>query len=159
MAKILILEDLEIYQKIYQRILGRDHDLAFLPSVQGLDKLLESFSPDLAILDLFLKNGDGFQALDVIVENHLVKDIPIFFVSACAESDVRIKALTLGALDFVTKPIQPTEFRLKVENTLGRSRRASEGAPLCVGAVCVDMGRLEAVVKMSQGSQSVAFTI
>ena len=75
--------------------------------------------PDLVLLDLQMPQMDGFQMLEELRSNELANDhIPILVFTADIAPETRIRALSLGATDFLTKPGEATEIVLRVRNAL-----------------------------------------
>ena len=77
------------------------------------------FAPDLLLLDLMLPHGaDGF---DICRELHQSPTrVPTIILSARAQKEDRIRGLTLGADDYVTKPFEPDELLVRVEKLIRR---------------------------------------
>ena len=76
--------------------------------------------PDMAVLDVMLPDGDGFQLFQKLREN---SEIPILFLSARDEDRDRLFGLGLGADDYITKPFLPPELVLRVTAILKRTYR------------------------------------
>jgi DNA-binding response OmpR family regulator len=86
--------------------------------------------PDLAILDIRLPDIDGFEVARQLRENRRTRDIPIIFLTEKRERSDRLKGLQLRADDYVTKPFDIQELRLRVRNALQRSRQGSLTNPI-----------------------------
>jgi PAS domain S-box-containing protein len=70
---------------------------------------VEKILPDLILLDIMMPGIDGFETCRRLKALEQVKDIPIIFMSALAEMGDKVKGLTLGAVDYITKPLQYEE--------------------------------------------------
>lgn len=81
--------------------------------------LFREFRPDLVILDLLMPGVDGFEVLERIRAD-LDEDayLPVLVLTADTSREARRKAMNAGARDFLTKPMSPTEVRLRVRNLL-----------------------------------------
>lgn len=79
--------------------------------------LFEQFNPDLAILDVMLPDGEGYELCRKIRE---VSTIPILFLSAKTEEVDKILGLAIGGDDYVTKPFSPKELAFRVKAQLRR---------------------------------------
>lgn len=113
MKKILIIEDdtsIAQLQKDYLELSGFQVNIC-ADGVEGLNSLKEK-EYDLAILDIMLPKLDGFHILRSIQEE---KDIPVLLVSARKEEIDKIKGLSLGADDYITKPFSPGELVARVK--------------------------------------------
>ena len=80
--------------------------------------------PDLIILDIRLPDIDGFEVAARLRANRRTQNIPIIFLTDKRQRVDRIKGLSLGADDYITKPFDIQELRLRVRNAL---RRAAQG--------------------------------
>lgn len=89
----------------------------------------------LVVLDLMLPGADG---LDVLKRVRAQADVPVLVLSARQDARDRVRALTLGADDFVAKPFWPEELIARVAARLRRPVLAREGV-LEVGAVELDL--------------------
>ena len=78
--------------------------------------------PDLVLVDYMMPVMDGHQFLAEIRKLPGGRDVPILMITAAGERSVRQKALELGATDFLTKPVDPTEVRVRLVNLLALRR-------------------------------------
>ncbi|MDQ5905518.1 MAG: two-component system, sensor histidine kinase and response regulator [Pseudomonadota bacterium] len=72
--------------------------------------------PDLVLLDIMMPGMDGFEVAKRMREHPSAESIPVIFVTAMTGDDARLKGLELGAVDFVTKPIDPAVLKPRVRN-------------------------------------------
>ena len=72
--------------------------------------------PDLVLLDIMMPGMDGFEVARALREHPASQTIPIIFVTAMNSVDARLKGLDLGAVDFITKPIDPDTLKPRVRN-------------------------------------------
>ncbi len=70
--------------------------------------------PDLIILDVMMPEIDGFETCRRLKSNPELSDIPIIFMTALSETTDKVKGLSLGAVDYVTKPFQQEEVLARV---------------------------------------------
>ncbi|NJM69194.1 MAG: response regulator [Scytonema sp. RU_4_4] len=71
--------------------------------------------PDLILLDILMPGMDGFETCSRLKANELTKDIPIIFMTALSETVDKVKGLNLGAVDYITKPLQHEEVLARIE--------------------------------------------
>jgi len=119
--KILIVEDdnsIAQLQKDYLEIEGFEVKICN-DGVDGLNTL-KTNEFDLLILDVMLPKIDGFTILSRIREE---KDIPVLVVSAKKEDIDKIKGLSLGADDYITKPFNPSELVARVKSHIRNYER------------------------------------
>lgn len=121
MRKILIIEDdlsIAELQKDYLEI--NDFQVTICKDgIEGLNAL-KSDNFDLLILDLMLPKMDGYSILRSLEKE---KDIPVLLVSAKKEEIDKIKGLTLGADDYITKPFNPGELVARVKSHIANYER------------------------------------
>jgi CheY-like chemotaxis protein len=72
--------------------------------------------PDLVLLDIMMPGMDGFEVARLLREHPTSESIPLIFVTAMTGENERHKGMQLGAVDFVTKPIDPDSLKLRVHN-------------------------------------------
>ncbi|SHI26372.1 MULTISPECIES: response regulator transcription factor [Clostridium] len=80
-------------------------------------KIFYEISPDIAVLDIMLPDGDGFSLLSTIRKT---SSIPVVFLSAKGEDEDRLLGLGLGADDYIVKPFLPRELVLRLTSILRR---------------------------------------
>lgn len=121
MKRILIIEDdnsIAELQKDYLEVAGFDV-IVYANGLDGLRAFQEQ-EFDLLILDIMLPGIDGLDILRSLKEN---KDIPVLLVSAKKEEIDKIKGLSLGADDYITKPFSPGELVARVKAHLENYER------------------------------------
>lgn len=121
MKKILIVEDdlsIAELQKDYLELSNFEVKIC-TDGVEGLNEIKEN-KYDLLILDVMLPKIGGFDILKSIQEE---KDIPVLMVSAKKEEIDKIKGLTLGADDYITKPFSPGELVARVKSHIQNYER------------------------------------
>jgi two-component system, OmpR family, response regulator len=121
MNKILIIEDdssIAELQKDYLEVAGFDVRVC-ADGLTGLEAIRENVY-NLLILDIMLPGMDGLEILRSMKED---KDIPVLLVSAKKEEIDKIKGLSLGADDYITKPFSPGELVARVKAHLENYER------------------------------------
>lgn len=106
MIKVLIVDDSALIRKIIADILEEDREIEVIGTAKNGIEALEKisvFKPDLITLDIEMPIMDGISTLKEIVEKH---QIPVIMLSSLTVkgADLTLKALDIGAVDFVTKP-------------------------------------------------------
>ena len=84
---------------------------------QGLEKI-NVILPDLILTDVNMPEMDGYQLCEAVKGNPATKDIPIILVTAQDDRDSLIRGLSIGADDFLIKPVNPSELQARVRNLL-----------------------------------------
>ncbi|WP_367007504.1 response regulator transcription factor [Streptococcus sp. ZY19097] len=118
--KLLILDDNpEILDMITESlsITGFSHLTRAASKKEALE-LLEREAFDLAILDIMLPDGSGFEVLRHIRQK---SDMPVLFLSAVSDIEKQYQGFELGADDYIVKPFRPKELELRLLSILKRS--------------------------------------
>ncbi|HEY5801688.1 MAG TPA: response regulator, partial [Burkholderiaceae bacterium] len=83
---------------------------------KALDICCGETPPDLVLLDVMMPGMDGFEVARRMRRHPNAENVPIIFVTALDDEASRLKGMELGAVDFITKPIDPVQLKLQVEN-------------------------------------------
>ena len=122
-ARILIVDDTPTNIKVLSDLLIA-YGFEVLIAKGGEDALqkLQRVQPDLILLDVLMPGMDGFETCRLLKASPQTEDIPVIFMTALADPIDKIKGLTLGAVDYVTKPLQHEEViaRMSVHLRLRR---------------------------------------
>lgn len=81
-------------------------------------ELIEKHRPDVLLLDLVMPEMSGYEVMQMIRSRREYRYLPIIVLSGKTDSASRLKALEMGATDFLQKPVDPSELQLRVRNTL-----------------------------------------
>lgn len=117
-SKILVVDDEPHNIMLLEGILVKlGHDVIGAENaVVALEKLDRSF--DLVLSDVMMPVMDGFEFVNKIRENSETHDIPVIMVTTLSRKDDRLKAVEIGVNDFITKPIDIVELRVRIESML-----------------------------------------
>ena len=78
----------------------------------------QEWRPDLILLDVMMPGMDGFETCARLKAHEKTKDIPVIFMTALSDNDSRLKGFSVGAVDYVTKPLQMEEVVARVTSHL-----------------------------------------
>ena len=81
-------------------------------------RAVQTKAPDLVLLDIMMPQMDGYEVCQKLKEDQETREIPVIFLSAKDEVFDKIKAFTLGAVDYISKPFQVEEVLARIENQL-----------------------------------------
>ncbi|GAC1645040.1 MAG: hypothetical protein NVS4B2_34610 [Chloroflexota bacterium] len=120
-ATILVVDDQQANLELLQSVLQSDGytRIHCLADSRQVIELYTELRPDLILLDLHMPHLDGFAILErlqpIIPEDTY---LPILILTADSTVSAKMRALTMGARDFITKPIDVIDVRLRVNNLL-----------------------------------------
>ena len=129
--RLLIVEDdLDIAEMLnaYFRVQG--YDVSTVNWGEDGVRSALTVHPDLVILDIRLPDIDGYEVARRLRTERRTQDIPIIFLSEKRDRADRLKGLELGADDYITKPFDVQELRLRVRNALKRMNQGSLTNPV-----------------------------
>ncbi len=113
--KILLVDDKEAIAKIVGICLAADFDSVYFDTpLKGIAWLQEGNMPDIIISDIKMPDMRGDEFLYYLKHNELFKDIPVIMLSSEDSSTERIKLLENGADDYIVKPFNPMELKIRV---------------------------------------------
>lgn len=117
---ILLVDDEQALLDMVVSILADDgfDNIHTAKSVKEALATAELHRPDLAILDVMLPDGNGFELMEQLIRN---ADYPVLFLTARGEEDDKFKGFGLGADDYVVKPFLPRELLFRIMAILRRS--------------------------------------
>ncbi len=117
--KILIVEDtLLVLHFISDLLENEGYEVIKSTSGENALEILNSVTPDLILLEIVMPKIDGFETCKRLKNNEDIKNIPIIFISSINKTTDKVKVFNLGAVDYVTKPIQPDELLARVNTHL-----------------------------------------
>jgi sigma-B regulation protein RsbU (phosphoserine phosphatase) len=145
--RILVVDDTPANIKILADLLRRDYLLSV--ATGGADALEIAFSrdrPDLVLLDVMMPEMDGYEVCRRLKADLRTRDVPVIFVTAMSEMDDETKGFSLGAVDYITKPLRPPIVQARVaahiELALARKTLAAQHKALSESlAVAADVQR------------------
>ena len=120
-ARILIIDDQESNIALLESVLAREGyiDLKSTTDPRQVSAIFESFQPDLILLDLRMPHLDGFAVMELLRERILAEEyLPILVLTADITPETKLRALSVGARDFLTKPFDVAEVSLRIRNLL-----------------------------------------
>ncbi len=119
-AKVLLVDDEAFNLDFLQQALeDENYEIFIAADGQEALKKIKSEQPDLVLLDLMMPIIDGFEVLQKVKEDDMLRDIPIIIISAEHDSKSVVKGIKQGAEDYMTKPITAAQLIKKVKEYLG----------------------------------------
>jgi len=121
--RILVAEDNDDEREAIAAGLESDYEVAVVADGNQALASARLGIPDLVVLDLRLPGIDGLAVLDALRGDLNTAEVPVILLSGQADDATRVRALDLGAADFVQKPASLQELRARIERTLRLTRR------------------------------------
>ena len=119
-AAIMMVDDEPIMLEIIQALLQDAGYSNFIPverSSQSIRMVMQT-NPDLLLLDLDMPEIHGYEVLSTIRSSTDYQHLPVIILTASTSPGDKLKALELGATDFLSKPVDASELVLRIRNTL-----------------------------------------
>ncbi len=119
-ATIMMVDDEPINMEVVQAFLedaGYQKFILVEKSVEAMN-ILEEKRPDVLLLDLIMPDVSGFDILSEIRSHFKLKHLPVIILTSSTDTETKLRALELGATDFLAKPVDPSELGLRLRNTL-----------------------------------------
>jgi diguanylate cyclase (GGDEF)-like protein len=126
LPKILAIDDTPANLLTLCKALGDEFDLQIATSgASGLAQAIES-PPDLILLDVMMPDMDGYETCRRLLDCPMTRDIPIIFITAQNSTEDEALGLETGAVDFISKPVNPPVLRARVHTHLALKQMADQ---------------------------------
>jgi DNA-binding response OmpR family regulator len=125
---LTIVDDLEDNLICYQELLSPKFELELIRDPDDLIPFLTNSKTDMIILDLHMPKVKGFD-LYKRVKTHLLRDFPVIFLTADPSEEAVIEGLSLGAEDFISKPVSLRELEARIINKIKKLHETASLAP------------------------------
>ena len=117
--KILLVEDNPVNRRLAEFLLrSNGYQVVEASTSEEAFQLVKTEQPDLILMDIQLRGMDGLEVTKLLKENPETRDIPVLAVTSYAMKGDREKALAVGCVGYITKPIDKTILLKQVANTL-----------------------------------------
>ncbi|MEM8506146.1 MAG: response regulator [Cyanobacteria bacterium P01_D01_bin.1] len=118
-AKLLVIDDTPTNLEVLTETLSaKGFDVTVAISGERALKRLESYRPDLILLDIQMPGIDGFETCQRIKAHPELATIPVIFITALSDADNIVKGFSLGAVDYISKPFKEAELFARIETHL-----------------------------------------
>lgn len=118
MKNILIVDDDKTNIISAKTVLKDTYKITAVTSGVHALSYLESWTPDLILMDINMPGMDGFELMEKIREIDRLKDVPVIFLTADSNPETETKCLEMGALDYISKPYSPMVMRSRIARTI-----------------------------------------
>ena len=117
---LVVDDDVDLTEMLHAYFLGQGYQVTSVNSGQDALLACEDCTWDMVILDINMPDIDGFQVAKQLRAQRQTRDMPIIFLTGNEAREDRLVGLGLGADDYMTKPFDVQELRLRVRNSLAR---------------------------------------
>ena len=113
-AAVLIVDDTPTNLEVLINCLSNDYEVFVATDGESAIAQLQHARPDLILLDVMMPGIDGFETCRRLKEEKSTSDIPVIFMTALADTVDKVEGFSVGAVDYITKPIQHEEVLARV---------------------------------------------
>lgn len=128
-TKVLYIEDEQFLARIVRETLEqKNYEVLHLNEGSRVDEYMQSFLPDICVLDVMLPNRDGFSIGSFIRQHY--PQLPIIFLTAKTQTADIVKGFSSGGTDYLKKPFSMEELMIRIDNQLrinGKEHKADAG--------------------------------
>src|SRR2546428_6906201 len=115
-TRVLVADDdASLVQTLTWILKENGYEVAVCPGGDGLFAKLEEIKPAILLLDIMMPKVDGLQLLERLKQDERYRDLPVLMVSSMPPEEATVRALGLGAADFISKPFRVRELLARVE--------------------------------------------
>jgi sigma-B regulation protein RsbU (phosphoserine phosphatase) len=126
-STLLLVDDNPVNLQVLLRTLdGRGYRLLVAKDGRTALEIARQAQPDLVLLDVLMPDVGGFEVCRTLKADPKLRNAPVIFLSALGDVSDKVAGLSLGAVDYITKPIQPEEVIARVDVHLTRHRLERE---------------------------------
>lgn len=122
---LLIVDDAPQNLSLLSGLLDRDYRVKLATSGARALEIVAAGKPDLILLDIVMPEMDGYEVCARLKANVDTYDIPIIFVTSLDGTDDEARGLALGAVDYLTKPVNPAILQARVHTHLALRQQAT----------------------------------
>ncbi len=116
--KLLVVDDQPINIQVMHQIFVADFQVFMATSGAQALALCKDNPPDLVLLDIVMPGMDGFEVCTQLKADAATRNIPVIFVTAHTDAAQETRGLEVGAVDFISKPVNPAVVRARVKTHL-----------------------------------------
>ena len=119
-ARIMMVDDEPLNMDVLQVHLEAEGYNRFVKVDQSTEAMarIREVQPDVLLLDLVMPDVDGFEILQTLRQDGELKHLPVIVLTSSDDAQTKLKALQMGATDFLAKPVDASELALRMRNTL-----------------------------------------
>lgn len=150
-ARVLIVDDVKANVDLLVEALRHEYRLSVALDGESALVVARKANPDLILLDITMPGIDGYEVCRRLAADQRTRDIPVILQTALGDAEDEAKGLALGAVDYITKPLNMDLLRARVRNHLDLKRHRDNLARL-VRERTLDLQRTQTVMIESLGT-------
>lgn len=147
---ILIVDDEISNIEIMGAVLEDDYEICFARTGEEALASVQTSVPDLILLDIVMPGMDGYAVCRQLKQDPVFSAVPVIFTTGLNETDDEVRGFAAGAVDYVTKPIQPVALRSRVGNHIELKRMRDQFADLAMTDPLTGLGNRRMLEKLLQ---------
>ena len=126
-AAILLVDDNVVnLQLLYETLDGQGYQLLVARSGEEALRIARKATPDLILLDIMMPGISGYETCSRLKFDEVTRHSVVIFLTALQSTEEKVRGLSMGAMDFITKPFDPNEIIARVSIQLENHRRHKE---------------------------------
>ena len=139
-AHILVVDDDDVIRSLVKQYLKENNFLVTTANnAEDASEKILIIKFDLIVLDIMMPGKNG---LEFIQENKKDIDTPIILLTAKGESIDRVEGLEMGADDYLSKPFEPKELKLRIKNILNKTKKVNQKRIIEFDNIKIDLNKL-----------------
>lgn len=123
---VLVVEDNHDVREFIKDCLSTEFQIELAADGKDAEIKAEKIIPDLIISDVMMPNMNGYELTRILKNNEKTSHIPIILLTAKSQQESKIEGLEAGADDFLTKPFDASELRIRINNLINIRRKLQE---------------------------------
>ncbi len=123
-ARVLVVDDQPANIQLLHQILKAEFEVSMATDGESALALCRRRAPDIVLLDVMMPGLDGFEVCARLRSEPTTRDVPVIFVTAKDGVEDETRGLEVGAVDFITKPVNPPVVLARVRTHLALKRQA-----------------------------------
>src|SRR3990167_3341546 len=145
--KILMIEDEKAIRQLIRFAFEKtEYTLLEAENCREAEKLIINFMPQLILLYWMLPGKSGIEFVKQLKANSITRSIPIIMLTAKAGEDNKVKALEIGADDYITKPFSPRELIARIKTVSRRGLLVSPENKIQIKSICLNIDTREVYI-------------
>jgi DNA-binding NarL/FixJ family response regulator len=125
-AIVLVVDDTpDTLALLHESLVKADYEVLVATNGNAAVDICNQINPDIVLLDAVMPDMDGFEVCEVLKQDINTRHIPVIFMTGLTESEHVVKGFSVGAIDYVTKPLNSSVVLARLQTHLGNARQIS----------------------------------